>query len=301
MKYRYNKIFWRAGQEITPETFIQADNYICAQQNLIRKLINLQYYGLLPIDDTNAPSFTVNATLNGAELSIEQLCCNGVTKEGYLIDFNTNQLPSAKKNRLIVPGNASRFSYVVLRIHPFEHTLVEPVVNEETPFALPVYELDIKELTNIEGNELPVLKIDSSQGHPAIDRNYIPPCMSIRSHQQLLDHYWHLKQSLNGILTALNGKKEQYAQLIYPVSFLLFDLEQLSLNAPPFHLIQLLKKTVKTIGFFTKNAQWTQAQVINAPYTHDDITPTLQALAKCFQEIHHFIGKGVKEEFMPRI
>ena len=52
MKTEYRKIFWKAGQEITPETFIQADHCICAQQNLIRKLLNRQWYGLEPEEIT---------------------------------------------------------------------------------------------------------------------------------------------------------------------------------------------------------------------------------------------------------
>ena len=65
MKSEYHKIFWKTGQEITPETFIQADHYICAQQNLIRKFLNRQCYGLLPAGESGVPSFTVNANMQG--------------------------------------------------------------------------------------------------------------------------------------------------------------------------------------------------------------------------------------------
>ena len=299
---KYNKLFWRTGQEITPETFIQSDNYICAQHNLIRQLIHRQYYGLLPVNDADTDMFSVNATLNGSEISIDQLCCNGITKEGYLISFDNDQLPSIAKQMPLSISKTPGIYFVVLRIAPFEQTLVEPVINEDVPLALPVYGLDIKESTNIEGNELPILKIDNSEANPAIDRNYIPPCMAVCSYQPLVDQFEELKETLNTILSMILKKKDQFQSLIYPVSFLLFDLEQFSKNASPGDLIQLLKKTVKTFEFFIKNASLNYAKAVNAPYCRDDIAPALQSLIKCFQDVQRFIGEVKQEkEFMPRI
>ena len=306
MKDEYKKIFWKTGLEITPDTFEQADSYWVAQQNLIRKLLNLQYYGLLPVNDTDVPSITVNAMLNGPDISIEQLYCNGVTRDGHLIQFGNDQQHALKNQRLLISGHSSGCCYVVLRIKPFEHTLVEPVENLETPLALPVYELDVKELTQIAGNELPVLKIDSSQYGSKIDLTYIPPCMSVRSYDKLLEQYRSLKQVVAEIISVLNGKKSQYQQVLYPVTLLLFDLEQFSLHNPPYYLVQLLKKTVKTIDFFVKHSEWNLTDVINMPYLHDDISIILKSLAKCFQDIQLFIGKATvvkekEEDFTPRI
>ena len=305
MKDEYKKIFWDTGLEITPDTFIQADHYLCAQHNLIRKLVNLHYYGLLPADDTDAPSLTVNATLNGPEIAIEQLYCNGVTKDGHLIQFTNDQLRALKKQRLTITGHTSG-CYVVLRVNSFKHTLVEPVENPETPFALPVYELDVKALANIAGNELPVLKIDNSQYGLIINWNYIPPCMAVRSYEKLMEQYRSLKQVATEIVSVMNGKKSQYQQVLYPVTLLLFDLEQFSLNTPPYYLVQLLKKTVMTIDFFVKSNEWRLTDVLNMPYLHDDISIILKSLLKSFQDIKLFIGKATvikekEEDFTPRI
>jgi len=329
MKDEYKKIFWRTGLEITPDTFSQADNYFCAQQNLIRKLLNLQYYGLLPVNDMAAttmpasaplgydtsashvnywatPSLTVSASLNGPVISIEQLSCNGVTKEGHLIQFNNDQLTPLRNQRLMITGSMSGCCYVVIRINSFEHTLVEPVENEETPYALPVYELDVKELTQIAGNELPVLKIDTTQNSPKIDLNYIPPCMAVCSYDKLVEQYSNLKQVVTEIVSVMNGKKSQYQQLLYPVTILLFDLEQFSLHNPPYYLVQLLKRTIRTIDFFVKHNEWNLTNVIKMPYLHDDISIILKSLAKCFQDVQQFIGKATvikekEEDFTPRI
>jgi len=331
MKDDYKKIFWKTGLEITPDTFIQADNYSCAQQNLIRRLINLQYYGLLPVDETGVSSLIVDATISGTEVTIDQLFCQGITKDGYLIDFRKNQICSVDTNQLLIPGKTARAYYVVVRIKPFEYMLVEPVENEETPFALPVYELDIKELSQIEGHELAILKIDNSQQSPKIYRDYIPPCMALRSYEGLIDYYREIKQVIANILSTISAKKTPYRELIYPFTFLLFDLEQFSPNNPPYHLIQQLKKMVKTIEVYFisfekkfkegestsfsyeesdalvrayNNSQLNLSEVLNTPYNHNDIVIVLSSLAKCFKDIQQFFGKKevkIEEDSTPRI
>ena len=305
MKRAYRKIFWRIGQEITPETFKQADNYISAQHNLIRRLINRQYYGLFPVKDAKMPSINVNATLKGAEIMMEQLNCMGITRGGCLIDFQDSQLRNIRQKRLSITSQSAAVCYVVLRVYPFDHLLIEPVDNEETPFAIPVYDFEIRDLAHIEGNELPVLKINNNRQHPYIDWNYIPPSMSICSHGRLMEYYRNFNQIIAEILTLITQKKAHLVQLIYPVSSLIFDMEHFSLNEPPFYFIQLLKKIVKTIGLFIPEIQKSHEAVLKAPYYHDDIAGLLQGLIKCFQDIKMIIGKEEieveVEDLTPRI
>jgi len=307
MKREYHKIFWRPGQEITPETFIQADNYMIAQQNLIRKLLNRQYYGLLPADEVTTPIFSVKASFRRSDVYIDQLTCFGLTRDGCLITLGgDDQLNTLSRRVSIAACSPGNIYYVVMRVRSFEQSLMEPVENEETPYSLPVYEFDVKELKRIEGDELPILKIDFSQQNPEIETNYIPPCMSISSCQALTEQYAQLKQAVADILTSMTKKQEQYRKVLAPVTFLLFDLEQLSPNEPPYYLIQLLKKTIKTIGFFVKEIQIDHAPVLTEAYIHEDIVGMLQALAKCFHDIQLFIGQHmvvveVEEDFTPRI
>ena len=305
MKQEYKKIFWQAGQEITPETFIQADNYICSQHNLIRKIINRRYYGLLPVNEETAPVFSIKADLNATKIHIEKLSCHGITKEGYLIELEDNQLSSILKDRLFIPDFISGTCYVVIRIIPFAQTLIEPVENEETPFSQPVYELDVKELAHIKENELPVLKMKVNNRNYQIDWEYIPPCMSVLSHEKLLKLYWNAQQIATDILALLKFKKVQFQKLIFPASILFFDLEQFSLAEPPYFLLQLLKKIVKTFEFFLPDVHLIDDAILAAPYNHDDIAETLQVLMTCLEEIRLIVGKEeepvVEEDFTPKI
>ena len=303
MKSEYHKIFWKAGQEITPETFIQADHYICAQQNLIRKTLNRQCYGLLPTGELGAPSFTVNANMQGSAVRIEQLCCRAITKEGYLIAFDCEMLPAVQQDKLSLAASQQGIYYVVLRVFPFERALLEPVENEETPYALPVFEFDLKSPAQIAGNELPILKIDySRQGQPAIDPRYIPPCMSVNAYEQLTENFLNLKQAAAAIKSMLIREKEQYADALFPVTMLLFDLEQFPPGDAPYDMIQLFKKFIKTIGYFIIQLQRKLEEVVNTPYHHNDISSSVQSIDKCFRDIQQFLGETeVEEDFTPKI
>jgi hypothetical protein len=299
MKSEYHKIFWKAGQEITPETFIQADDYVCAQQNLIRKILNRQYYGLLPDHEPDAPSFAVSASVQGAAVRIGQLCCRAVTREGCLIAFDPALLPAVQQEKLSLAACAGGIYYVVLRVLPFQRAPLEPVQSEETPYALPVFELDLKTLTSIAGNELPVLKIDGNR--QAIDPGYIPPCMSVSACQPLIDIFMNMRQAAAAVKSMLAGKEEQYAEAFYPVAMLLFDLEQFSAYDPPYYLVQLLKKFIRTIGYFIPQLQKQLEETVNTPYHHNDIAPLLQSIDKCFRDVRQFLGTAPKEDFTPKI
>ena len=299
MKSEYPKIFWKVGQEITPETFIQADHSFCAEQNLIRKFLNRQWYGLLPMGEEDAPTFAVNASVQGEAVHIEQLCCRAITKEGYLISFDHTHLPTMQQNSLSLAALQQGIYYVVLRVLPFERALLEPVENEATPYALPVFEFDLKLSPNITGNELPILKIDGSS--KSIDPHYIPPCMSISASQKLIENFLNLRHTAATVKSMFDKDEEQYAEAIYPLTMLLFDLEQLPECELPYNLIQVLKKILKTVGFFVPQLQKGLKEAVNTPYYHNDISPLLQSIDKSFRDIQQFLGNVVKEDFTPKI
>jgi len=305
MKREYNKIFWRAGQEITPETFIQADNYICYQQNLIRKIMSRGFYGLLPIDDNEKQEFSVKAELDDLKIRIEQLCCRGITKDGFLIEIDDKLRPLPVKNSLSMPDCSSGKYYVVVRINPYKQVLIESVENEETPFSQPAYELDIKKLNQLIENELPILKIDFDCNFPQIDRNYIPPCTSILSHKKIFEYYLAYKQILNEILSLIRIKKEQYGQLIFPVSMHILDIEHFSLSESPNSLIQLIRKILKIFGFFIPNLQPGIEKYIIMPYNHNDTEGLFKSFYTCLDEILSLVGKEeekvIEEDFTPKI
>jgi len=302
-----DKIFWRIGQEITPETFIQADNYICSQQSLIRRLISHKYYGLLPCIDANSSSLSIKVSLNNRDIYVEELMCYGITSAGYLIEFDNYMLASVKKKNLLIQNVNSNAFFLVLRIKPFEQSLIEPVENEETPFSHPEYELDIKESGQIEEDELSIMKFDTTDGFPKIDNDYIPPCMSIDSFVKLSDNFMIFKRVINEIWTQVDLKKDQFQKLFYPFRLLLFELDEFDLSEPPVSLIRLIKKIILTLSFFIPEIRQINEQDLNTEYDHNDISHYFKSLIKYLNEILFIVSKveEVKvveeEDFTPKI
>ena len=298
-----NKIFWRVGQEITPDTFVQADNYICSQHNLIRRLISGKYYGLLPQTDADAPSLSVKANLNNRDLHIEQLACNGTTEAGYLALFEHSWLSSLPKRRLSIPDSNANAFYIVLRINPYEQVLIEPVDNEEAPKAHSVYELDIRKLDEIAANELVILKIDNSNHSQAIDINYIPPCMSVNSCSVLLEVFNLVKQLLTEIRTIIESKKDQFGKLMYPLTLLHHELNEFSLTDSPIAFVRLIKKIIITYQFFIPDIQKIMLPDSFSKYCHNDAAVTFKSLLSYLNEVKLMVGKveEVEEDFMPQI
>ena len=300
MERKKNKIFWRIGQEITPETFKQADNYICSQHNLIRRLIASNQYGLLPQSETNSSPFTVKTTLNNREISIEQLVCSGTTAAGYLVEMESAMLASLPRKYLSIPDSAAKALYIVLQINPFEQTLIEPVSNEEAPTAHAAYKLQIRELDRIDEDELAILKIDSSNYAPQIDPNYIPPCMSVNACSKLLDTFSRLKQLLTEIMSHIRHKGLLVGTTIYPLTMLYDELEDFPLSGQPIALIRLIKKCIRTYQCFIPDIRRIDTPDLLSAYNHNDVSITFQSLLSYLQNVSKIVGQG-EEDFTPRI
>jgi len=298
MEQKYNKICWRIGQEITPDTFIHADNYICSQHNLIRRLIAGKYHGLLPLGEAD---FIAKATLNNRDFHLEQLSCYGTTEAGYLVSFNNSLLASLPKNRLSIPDSEADVFYVVLHINPFEQVLIEPVNNEETPEAHLVYELTIKELNQIETDELAIIKINNSSHTPMIDNDYIPPCMSVNACTQIHNVFNSAKTLFAEIRSIIVNKDYQFEKLMYPLTLLHHELDEFSEYESPIALVKFIKKIMITCQFFIPDIQKVVRPALLGEYCHNDVAIIFKSLLSCLHEIKMIVGKVEEEDFTPQI
>jgi len=301
MEQKVYKIFWRIGQEITPETFIQADNYICSQHNLIRRLIASDNYGLLPQTEADTPSLSIQTNVNNKDIYIEKFVCSGTTRAGYLIEMENHMMASLPKKYLSIPDSDAKSLYLVLRVNPFEQVLIEPVKSEAAPAAHSIYELNIRELGQIGENELAIIKIDNSNNAPVIDHDYIPPCMSVNACSKLLEIYKLLKQLLSEILSHIEHKGYMIGTAIYPLSMLHDEFDNFSLLSPPIALIQLMKKIVRTYQVFIPDIKTINLPDFLREYNHNDVSITFKSLLSCLQNIAKIIGQGKEEDFTPKI
>jgi hypothetical protein len=328
-----NKIFWSTGLEITPDTFIHADNYICSQHNLIRRLIADKCHGLLPTfhgemetrrgepmcspnnepmyspngtsmyspdGDTGTRSFTIKAIVNNRDISIEQLVCSGTTGAGYMIEIENRILASLPQKHLSIPDSAAKALYIVLRINPFEQILIEPVVNEEAPAAHSFYELHIRELDRIGEDELAILKIDNGSHSPVIDQAYIPPCMSVDACAKFLETYGLVKKLMTEIRSHTKHKGELQGAASYPLRMLYDEFDELSTATPPGALIRLIKKIMAAWRFFIPELRHVDSPDLLRIYNHNDVSITFKALLSYLQNAARILSQG-EEDFTPQI
>ena len=305
MQQIFKKIYWRIGQEITPDTFIQADKYICSQHNLIRRLIAGKYFGLLPQSEADALSLTVEAVLNNRDINIKQLACNGTTASGYLALFEHDLLDAQPKRPLTLPDTNATAFYVVLRVEPYEQVLIEPIENNEAPEACSSYELLVRTLDQIEANELAILKVDNSQRTPVIDNDYIPPCMSVNASSVLLEMFATVEKLLEEIRSIIENKKDQFGKLMYPLIMLHHELKEFSRSEPPIALIRIIKKFIMTYHFFVPDTRMIVLSDSIGAYNHNDVAIIFKSLLSSLQEVKLMIDKVeeviIEEDFTPRI
>ena len=301
MMQKNNKIFWRTGQEITPDTFKQADNYINSRFNLIHRLIADGNYGLLPVTDTDPTSFAIKTNLNNREITIEQLVCYGTTGAGYFVEMENNFLASLPRKYLSIPESGAKALYIVLRINPFEQVLVEPVTNGEAPEAHALYELDIRELDRIDEDELAILKIDNRSHTPFIDPDYVPPCMSVNACPKLLDTFNRIKQLLIEIMSHIRQKDYIGGTTIYPLAMLYDELEDFPLTGQPIVLLRLIKKIIRTFRFFITDIRSLDTPDLLRTYNHNDMSITYQSLLSYLQGVSKIVGQEKEDDFTPRI
>jgi hypothetical protein len=308
MMQKRNKIFWRIGLEITPETFIQADNYICSQHNLIRRLIADGSYGIIgevgekgEAGEMGNTSFSVKTTLNNNDLYIEKLICSGTTGAGYLIDIDSELWASIPQKSLTLPDSGTKALYVVLQINPFEQVLVEPVIYEEAPAAFSAFELNVRELEQIGENELAILKINTGNYTAEIAQDFIPPCMSVNACSKLFESFGQLKKLLSEIMSHIEKRDELNSAALYPLKMLYEELNDFSPSNPPIVLIRLVKKIMQTYRFFVSDIRTVSLPDFLRSYNHNDISLTFKAMQSYLQEIIRVVSEGVEEDFTPKI
>jgi hypothetical protein len=243
---------------------------------------------------------TIQANLNNRDLSIETFVCNGTTAAGYLIEMENQMMTSLPQKNLSIPDSGAKACYVVLQCNPYEQVLIEPVIDEEAPAAHSVYKLIIRELEQIGEDELAILKIDNNAHTPVIDRNYIPPCMSVNGCSKLMETYGLLKQLLTEIMSYIEIKGYLVGTNSYPLSMLYDEFEAFPLSDPPIALIRLMKKIIRTYHFFIPDIRTVELPDLLREYNHNDASLTFKSLLSYLQRVSQIVGQG-EEDFTPRI
>ena len=330
--YRVN---WIDGMKINKNHFIDLENALTQFSQVIgSQKVNTTNYGLLPDVGTD-DSVKINFSIDGQDtIKVQLIKCKAITVGGNLIYITPEITDFLERSNQIIKADytingTEEECYIVLSIDPYSRIPIgDAIPNEEPPrhpFVIPVYKLGIvgkAEVNNEEfgKNHITIGKIVFEEGAtPFLAEDFIPPCSSIQSHQDLIYTYAEIDTFLNAIekytmniIQKIYQKKQSndLAKMVLTLSQnvlqylggILADYRLNDKHAPPIHMISKLMSLARV----TKNnldvyagtgkeellnylSDWcdlnqgafenTLVQMIELQYQHTDINTSLNHLS----------------------
>jgi len=200
-KLTHFPVNWIDGMKINKSHFLDVQNFV---SDSIRDAIGIHTsminYGLLPVADPIKMNLIID---NHKLLRIKVERCHAITPNGSRIDISASEslslsIPYPEAVREL-KENENAVLLACISVNHFKRTPYgEPDPEENPPrypYTHPEYSLNLipeDELKNTIGfgvNYLTIGKILVNSGESKIDDNYIPPSISVASHQKLQDLY----------------------------------------------------------------------------------------------------------------
>ena len=200
-KLNHFPVNWIDGMKINKNHFLEVQNFV---SDSIRDSVgihtSMMNYGLLPVAEPIKMNLIID---NHKLLRIKVEECHAITPNGSRIDIGTSEslslsIPYPEAVREL-KENENAVLLACISVNHFKRTPYgEPDPEENPPrypYTHPEYSLNLipeDELKNTIGfgaNYLTIGKILVSAGESKIDDNYIPPSVSVSSHQKLQDLY----------------------------------------------------------------------------------------------------------------
>ncbi len=213
-KHVYNRVNWIDGMKINKSHFISQDNAnIRMLHDALQKGISAVNFGLLP-DPSIDDAVDIVVSMDGQNtVHIKVNKCQAITEGGFLINITANETKELNEVSKVITGKHEITPdhdayYVVLTVHPYKRVPVGTADLEEEPprhpYVLPEYSLDI--IPSESGNysefgmfHLTIAKIIVEDGRANLAEDFIPPCSSIQSHQDLKYTYVEIDTFLNAM------------------------------------------------------------------------------------------------------
>ncbi len=211
---KYSRINWIDGMKINKSHFIGQDNAVVQQFNeFLSKDISAINFGLLP-DPTTDDAVDLVLSMDGQNtVHVTLNKCRAVTQGGFIINISKEESAQLKDGNKVIKGefifkDDITDCYIVLTIHPFNRipfgTSDEDEEPPRHPHIMPEYTLDIIPSESINKNEfglyhITIGKISNIDGKIELEEDFIPPCTSIQSHQDLKYTYVEIDTFLNAM------------------------------------------------------------------------------------------------------
>lgn len=202
-KLKYFNVNWENGMNIGKEHFIQQENAFTDRIKDNRALfLNSKNFGLLPLGPESETSVkTVIKIDNQHFLKVKIFCCRAVSQGGIRIEIlEEHHLPElevdlTREIESSAKGDGDNY-FVLLSVDPFNRQVFGELNADEEPprypFTIPGYKVNViseKLLANegVHPHSFFIGKFKIEQGSPEIYDDYLPPCMTVKSHIKLID------------------------------------------------------------------------------------------------------------------
>jgi len=281
---KYNKIHWAKGLDITPEIFIDSDNYHIEERNLLGCFFASRLYGISPDRKFHIRK---RIDIHTFTLFIDDLECLAITPNGCVINIQSGTPFNKKVNLKEATGEEL---YVILTVHP--HAIVP--VDEKGLYAEQKYDFVLNSMEETIGDGIPVLKIyyDNDNQCWEIDDSYIPPSIALNSVDTLMEQYHEIKNKLDSIIEKLPEDNLTCMQAL----LLQWEFDNYCLQGPPQELTLLLKKICWVLKLYIKSIKKTDKlhdtiRFIGEEYNHNDSAMLLHWGYKSLKEIDRIIDE----------
>lgn len=210
----HNRINWIDGMKINKSHFIGQDHaMIRLLHESLQKDISAINFGLMPDPSTEDAVDMVLSMDGQSTVHITLNKCRAVTQGGFLINISKEESAQLNAANKVIKGEYTFGEnggecYVVLTIHPYNRVPIGSADEKEEPprhpYIIPEYTLDIIPSENINRSEfgmyhITIGKVVNIDGKIQLEEDFIPPCTSIQSHEDLKYTYVEIDTFLNAM------------------------------------------------------------------------------------------------------
>lgn len=289
------RISWKKGMRLTEEVFRLSDTCTTEQINTAQTLAACGRFGLFP-----QRTFDVAIQVGGSEIDVIRLDCCAVARDGSIIDVcydsNYNNTFSTRAN---MPQTTSTGRMLVT----ISHTETE-WCDTNDGFCQPVYAYSIiDENTPLPLNAVPIARLLSNSGSWTVDDEFVPPCLFVSSHANLIELAMKTKSLLLELNTIsrekANSSGSRVLRVFWPVLMQCYiDLDKQLVTMTPMQLMGIIQKTVGAfiMGFdFDEEFALADADTYHEysmiPYNYKEAYPLIKKGITLLSDMHEKIAR----------
>ena len=355
--HTYLPVHWMDGMKMNKNHFIAHDNALTAQvAQTCSGLLNRYNYGLLPNHKGNADYKLFVSTDNQQQVQIRLQSCRAITSGGHMVQIDDDTAAAADGMGTAIPqlslpfnelkGRSSEY-LVILSVDPFNRVPygdADPAeMPPRRPYTLPAYTLGLMPAGEAGAHmigqfQLPVGKLTVMDQKVMLDDNYVPPCVSMSSHPDLIELHAEVEQfygkmelhAVHIIQKVLQKKQQNEMALIVEklceniahfTASQLANFKLIYLHQPPVFMINSLASFARllknTLDFYTGSGkeelinyciEWCdikqgelEAAIIslaNHPYEHLNINASIEKAAEFTRRLDRLFSSLARLDYI---